>query len=343
MSAFPVRTPIARRLRGLTAYIAAAGAALAALSAASAGAAPAPPLSGPDVIAFAAAESGGDGAVPHLWLMDAGTGARQRLTGGRYADDQPSWSPDGRRLVFADTRKVRVPGLRAPQITPLIAVMTLSTRSVRTITTGSAFDEAPAWSPDGRRIAFSRTSMSGPATNYPQIWTMDTTGRRLRRLTRGSAGDLSPAWSPDGRLIAFARQRRSSLDRPDIWVMRSDGSHQRRIATNATHPAWSPDGTRIAFGRPKRTTAGECCARDLYVMNADGSNRRLVVRDGNQPSWSPDGARIAFTTLAVKPPQIGVVAADGGGSQRLTGFGGDAYGPEWRPAAGTRTRPGQNE
>lgn len=280
-------------------------------------------LTGPDVIAFGAAQ----GRVPHIWLTDAASGARQRLTSGRYGEDSPSWSPGGTRLVFAETRRVRVPGLTEPQLMPVLAIMRLDTGSVRTITSGAALDESPSWSPDGRRIAFTRTALSGGSTvTHSEIWTIGSDGGHPRRLTRSAADEVAPEWAPDGRSIVFARLRRATAD---LWAMRPDGSRQRLLARDGTAPAWSPGGTRIAFGRPKRAGSRDCCARDLYVMDADGGSRRLLVRDANQPSWSSDGTRIAFTKLGAGRPQIWIVRSDGTGARRLTGFSGGAYGPAW--------------
>jgi TolB protein len=203
---------------------------------------------------------------------------------------------------------------------------------VRTITPGSAFDETPAWSPDGRRIAFSRTLLSaGSGTTYSSIWTMDPSGRSLRRLTHRSVPDMAPDWSPNGRLIAFARARSNSSYHIDLWQMRPDGSRQRLLARDASHPAWSPDGSRIAFGQPKRSSPGQCCARDLYAMNANGTGRRLLARDANQPSWSPDGTRIVYTSVGSKHSQLWVIDADGANRRQLTHFHGGAYSPAWRP------------
>lgn len=264
------------------------------------GAEPDAVLTGPGVVALT------QGSVSHLWLIDVDAGARQQLTSGRRPDETASWAPDGTRLVFADTRRVRVPGLAAAQLTPLIAILNLGTHAVTTLTDGAGFDEDPAWSPDGRRITFSRTAMGGNVTAYPEIWTMRTSGRAPRRLTRNSVADAGPAWSRDGRSIAFARLRRGTSDSWDIWTMRADGASQRRLVRGGTRPAWSPDGARLAYGRPKRSAGSDPCGceRDLYVADrrarTGGCSRPMGPGRAGPPtgrascsSASPPRARIS--------------------------------------------------
>ena len=310
-----------------TRVAAAALAALAAAAAPAAAALPEPLASSAGVIAFT------QGSTPHLWLMDVDSGERLQFTTGPRPDETAAWAPDGQRLAFADTRRVRVPGLSAPQITPLIAVLSVDSGSVKAITTGASFDEDPAWSPDGRRIALARTAYGGRTATYPEIWTMRTSGSGARRLTRNSVVDAGPAWSPDGARIAYGRLRRGTEDSWDVWVMRSDGTGQRRLVRGGTRPAWSPDGARIAYGRPKKPAPGDrcACARDLYVVDADGANRRRLAVDGTRPTWSPDGARIVFQRRTGAGSDLWIVNADGTGARRLTSGSGDEWAPAWRP------------
>src|SRR3989304_3582025 len=117
----------------------------------------------------------------------------------------------------------------------------------------------PAWSPDGRKVAFVGNS---------KIYVANADGSGQRRLTRNTAQELSPAWSPDGRKIAFVGRGDSSLE---VYVMNADGSEQRRLTRNAVrdgNPVWSPDGRSIAFESKWQ----------VYVMNADGSGQRRRAR-----------------------------------------------------------------
>jgi Tol biopolymer transport system component len=153
--------------------------------------------------------------------------------------------------------------------------------------TGAPGDDAPAWSPDGSKIAFIRNRRGSQ-----DIYVVQADGRWLERLTTDGAS-FSPAWSPDGTSIAFARETPGNAD---IYVMKADGARVRRLTHGPLlgySPAWSPDGTRIAYvaygkGPPSSATR-------LYVMNADGSRTRTIGSDNVAlPSWSPDGTEIAF-------------------------------------------------
>ena len=149
---------------------------------------------------------------------------------------------------------------------------------------GCAQEGGPAWSPDGRRIAFE--------SNW-QVWVVNADGSGQRQLTRKGAHNFNPAWSPDGTRIAFerARRRRSpcswcpGLWGYDVYVMNADGSRQQRLTRGASQPHWSPDGRKIAFVSQRDGDP------DIYVMNPDGSGQRNLTRTAgdreSQPVWSP--------------------------------------------------------
>jgi TolB protein len=197
----------------------------------------------------------------------------------------------------------------------------------RRLTYDKWIDSYPAWSPDGRRIAF--TGNLGRNV----IYVMNADGTDRRRLTPRRGSDAFPAWSPDGRTIAFDNDVSGEID-----LMSPDGTRRRRLTReSASLPTWSPDGKRIAFvsgnGRKIALTSG-----DIYVIDADGSGRRLLTRDGTFPAWSPDGQRIAFIrnrTRWSKNVAIWVVNADGSGEHRLRSDSEEGGGLSWSPD-GTR-------
>jgi TolB protein len=202
------------------------------------------------------------------------------------------------------------------------------------LTDGKDAASEPAWSPDGKRIAFARSGF---------IWVMRANGSHLEQVTDPgrSPRDGHPAWSPNGRKIAFERF-------PGIWIMRLDGSGLRRLEHSDKRferaPDWSPNGSRIAFSSVRRSGEdGVFHATELWTMGVHGHDRVRLTEDGGwiyDPSWSPDGARIAF--MATDDPEaagdrfwIGVIDAAGTNEVVLNPTGATApldFSPSWAPA-----------
>jgi Tol biopolymer transport system component len=213
-----------------------------------------------------------------IFLMNPdGTGLTQ-LTNLAVGAQFPDWSPDGTRIVF-----------QTPPITVTIGGITYMYRDIFVINadgTGLAHlthnemsnirDARPAWSPDGREIAF-QSNRDGNA----EIYVMDAHGSILRRLTFDSKFDEAPDWSPDGSKIVFQKRDKADLSsHSEIWVMNFDGTdpmpltHTGSPARNLD-PAWSPDGQKIAFDSDRDFVAGQI--RQPFVMNADGTNQKPLT------------------------------------------------------------------
>ena len=146
-----------------------------------------------------------------------GSGAR-RLP---YIPLTAVWSPDGRRIAFV--RTFRYPpraGALVPN-NPEIYVMNADGSGSRRLTHSAGYDAEPAWSPDGRKIAF-----RGTRNGNRDIYVMNADGSGERNLTRHPAQDSNPSWSPDGRRIAFVSDRDGRLE---AHVMNADGSGQRSL------------------------------------------------------------------------------------------------------------------
>jgi TolB protein len=170
---------------------------------------------------------------------------------------------------------------------------------------------ATDWSPDGRRIAFEIVDDDGSL----HIGTMSPHGGRVRQLTFGRGIQEFPKWSPDGRWIVYDRADRFP-DEPgfhtEIWIMRADGSHQRRLTKGRSdyEPVFSPDGRHIVFARNHSGLAEEWRA-SLRVMTVDGAHARQVVPPTlglEHPDWSPDGRWITFNTESTFAPNAAVFA-----------------------------------
>lgn len=154
----------------------------------------------------------------------------------------------------------------------------------RPLTDRNADSLHPAWSPDGRQIAY--------VYDRKVIYVMNADGSNPRRLTPDDGSEYhSPAWSPDGTTIAYG----STLDNA-IYEMDADGSNPRLLVdgVDVWSISYSPDGTRLMF-----TSRGEDSLAHIYTMDADGSNlARLLPDEAYDASgaWSPDGESIAYVT-----------------------------------------------
>ena len=173
---------------------------------------------------------------------------------------------------------------------------------------GIARGESPDWSPSGRRIAFSRYRGGG-------ISVVGRNGTGRRKLTAGNEDDF-PNWSPDGGRIAFARHWK------EVWVMNADGTGKRLLAgRGASEPAWSPNGRKIVFNRND----------GLYLMDSDGSGQLSLDAGGYSPVWSPDGQQLAFTVESGDSAGIWIMNADGGSLHRVM-VATDIAGISWEKA-----------
>ena len=236
-----------------------------------------------------------------IYVMDADGGNPQNLTNDPNGDSSPSWSPDGKRIVFASNRDGNRDGNRENYE---IYVMDADGNNQQRITDNDFYDTHPSWSPDGERIVFiSRRDghFIGEFGLTSEIYVMDADGKNTRRLTNNRKSDSSPSWSPDGKWIVFSADRKGDDVNYEIYVMDADGNNQQRLTNNRVHdtsPSWSSDGKRIVFSSYRDGNA------EIYVMDNDGENQqKLTNNPGNDfgPAWfgpafvvSPAGKK--FTT-----------------------------------------------
>jgi Tol biopolymer transport system component len=201
---------------------------------------------------------------------------------------------------------------------------------LRRLSDNSGFDACPAYSADGKQIAYcSGVQAAGGVT---EIWVMKANGKQPRQVTTIGGRVTFPDFSPDGAQIVFAGMEPGATD-ADVFVIGSDGSGLVQLTntpTNDRFPAWSPDGSRIAF------VSDRTGVPQIWVMNANGSDPRQLTFDAARkdqvPDWSPDGTMIAYATL---DPALGsdiwIVNADGSGQRRVTNDPARQIGAAWSP------------
>jgi len=231
-------------------------------------------------IAFA---SGRDTRLGEIYTMNADGTDVVRLTNGPGGNDQPSWSKDGSQLVFVSTRDAADPAaFRAEDLE--LYVMNVDGSNVVRLTDDAASDAEPAFSADGRQIAFTSTR-DNEGTTHTDLYVMDRDGTNLSRLTFAKGTVLYPSWDPHSRRLAFSIVSTETAN--GIYTMNLDDRGFTRLTFSPTDldefPSWSTDGSQLAFSSRRDGN------REIYVMNADGTQQtRLTVNPATDafPRWS---------------------------------------------------------
>jgi Tol biopolymer transport system component len=196
-----------------------------------------------------------------------------------------------------------------------------------TILPGGDYD--PDWSPDGSKIVFTSVRNSG----RPQIYVYDMEAATYELLSQTYDRDMQPTWNRDGSQILFVTARRGPYQ---IYVMDADGSNQRPITPNRegvyVHPSWGADEKFILF--TKLANFGSIPQLVIAPVSGDYSEYRITqttlpMREGR---YSPDGMWIAFEGWpAGQNHDIFIVAANGGGLQKITSDPRADFDVAWKP------------
>ena len=233
------------------------------------------------------------------------------------ANYDPTLSPDGKQMIF----------IKLLEGHEQLFIADSDGRHERQLTRDASDKEDPAWSPDGRRLAY---VLIGPR-NSMHVMNIDGSGDRI--VTPASQSPIHPEWMPDGRSILYCtdddlhppQKNSAEIYRVDLTT--------GRIATLIsggvnTYPVPSPDGTRIAFRKMLDTNS------EVFVANSDGSGIKNLTNhptfDG-WPAWSPDGKRIAFAGNRNGVYQVFVMNADGSDVRLVANTEGRATAPKWSP------------
>lgn len=237
---------------------------------------------------------------------------------------------EGSRATYPGTTDGRIAFgndvVDAPGRPPDIYSVMPNGKALHRLTDDPAADICPAYSADGKEIAF-----CSDRTGAFEIWKMKQNGTQQVQVTRLGTQALFPDFSPDASKIAFM----SPLPPPfasEIYTIDSEGTGSPLRLTNSPgldgFPVYSPDGSKIAF------LSDRTGLTQVWVMDADGSNPVQLTFDAARkdqvPDWSPDGSKIAYQS-ATGNGDIYVMNADGSGQTQLTNTPQREFGTAWSP------------
>lgn len=244
----------------------------------------------------------------NLWLLPLDGGQPVRLTFGPGPDTMPSVSRDG-SIAFLNTRA-----------RSYLSVIDLTSGRRREVFGHSSYIWAPAFSPSGRELAFSRAEADGSW----HIWAAKLEGGAARQLTSGALPEVYPRFTPDGGSVIY----HTWSPGPDrIWRVPLAGGPPVPLTPERDdddqYGDISPDGRWLAFARTENKITR------IYIAPASGGEaRRLTDSVSTLPHWSPDGQWIAFSRSRGDIDGISVIRADGTGMRQLSETGGW---PVWWP------------
>jgi TolB protein len=277
----------------------------------------------------------GSGLISSIWQMGP-LGEDPHL---RLAPPQsvlyPSASPDMRRLIFTVIRSPTGDTDRA-----IIAAPADGSRLATLFDVPGAYDSAPAWSPDGSKIAFESNADVGGGNpeGDMEVWTMSADGSGPTQLTHNALHDEGPAWSPDGRLLAYTSGPDDAHG--DTHVMTAAGEHLRQL-TFYEGLDESPDWQPIPAPRTDRTCGDVATtgpgAHDVRAAGGGLACRRALALARR---WAKQPGRARISGFAARVTDYGgtqrvVLARHGGKRRKLVAF---LYEPP-APARATRSRP----
>ena len=197
----------------------------------------------------------------------------------------------------------------------------------RRVTVNRSLNILPAWSPDGRSLAYVSYRQG-----VPDVYRASIFEGRSANLTGGAGQNFAPSFSPDGKRIAYASSRSGNME---IWVASADGGSARKITSSPaadTAPSWSPTGAEIAF------TSDRTGSPQIYVMDTEGLNVRRLTTVGNwndAAAWNPsrEYAEIAYTArLEAGGFDIAVVDIATRQVRQITAGRGSCEYPSWAPS-----------
>ena len=252
-------------------------------------------------------------------LQNAGIEFTNGAAGARGEFNSPSWSADGKRMVFHRETELKYPPFR-PNYS--------RDSQFKLIRTGIF----PSFAPSGEKF-ISNDQTAGILHNSILLLNADGSGQKLL-FGDAEKSVLAPVWSAQGDKIAFGFgrffQTTNGAALADIAVINGDGTNLKILTKgdgNSGFPSWSPDGKQIVFRAANKDKKG------LFILDTETGATRVLTADShdNFPAWSPDGQRIAFTRLSDGDYNIYTVKPDGTDGKQLTNTPGNDAHCSWSP------------
>jgi Tol biopolymer transport system component len=222
-----------------------------------------------------------------IQVLSAGGRLKNLTKTPKLNEDNPAWSPDGRHIAYGRYSTTDSCGAFCERI----YVMDADGHHVTRLRggPGNGWDFAPAWSPDGKQIAYTSIK-SSVGTHHANIWVMNADGSNAHQVTHVRGYNRRPAWSPDGKRIAFESDANAadfttcdpkSQCRYSIAVIDAEGRQRSTLVTNPTDPAndafplWLTRTTLLFTANSTASSGG-----DIWRINADGTGPKQITTDG---------------------------------------------------------------